>query len=343
MRRGSVRSFRLDNPLVRLIISINVVLAAATALAVGTGTLPLNRGELTAREITRLSNDLLTPDEELAAPPPPPVASGIGASFALSGYRWYQPTLAYQIANCPRSLDCETAHAAIREAIAAWDAVVPLSIQEGGEGSEVVIMWVAGEHYDGVDFDGMGGQVAHAAYPNSTGAWGVDGDIHLDDDENWVVHTPVARFPEEVHLTSVVMHEFGHVLGLAHSPDPATLMWGPYTGIRALTRADIAGAQMLYGVVGMPAAAEGPAPAVPLPEAIPTGVSATPDVSLNVRAGPGVGFNRIGGAPPGTALMVLGKTPSGDWLYISNGSREGWVASQYCTIAGDLGIVPAIE
>lgn len=38
------------------------------------------------------------------------------------------------------------------------------------------------EHGDHQDFDGTGGQLAHAFYPDS---YSNKGDVHFDDEENW--------------------------------------------------------------------------------------------------------------------------------------------------------------
>jgi hypothetical protein len=51
-----------------------------------------------------------------------------------------------------------------------------------------------------------------------------------------------------IDLYSVMLHEFGHALGMAHAPDPAQVMYAVYQGVRpGLSSGDIAGIQALYG------------------------------------------------------------------------------------------------
>src|SRR5439155_20769999 len=49
-------------------------------------------------------------------------------------------------------------------------------------------------------------------------------------------------------LTTVLLHEAGHSLGLDHSPDPASVMYEDYLGTRSgLSAGDIAAIQAMYG------------------------------------------------------------------------------------------------
>lgn len=51
-----------------------------------------------------------------------------------------------------------------------------------------------------------------------------------------------------IDLYSVMLHEFGHALGMAHVADPAQVMYPVYQGVRpGLSAGDIAGIQALYG------------------------------------------------------------------------------------------------
>jgi len=59
-----------------------------------------------------------------------------------------------------------------------------------------------------------------------------------------------------------------------------------------------------------------------------TGVSR--DDTLNLRAGPSIGFQVIGKLQPGaTGIEVVDTDSSGDWGLINIGERPGWVALRY--------------
>lgn len=181
-------------------------------------------------------------------------ANGYG-SYVLSGYRWNKETVTYSVDNCPTSLDCAAAQQAVREAAAAWDAAANITLVEVPSGGDISVTWASGGYGGRHLFDGKGGKVAQTYYPYTSGQLWYDGDIVLDDAETWVVSNAPAPFPQQVHLTSVVMHEMGHALGLAHSPNRAALMWAYYGGVQGLTAHDIAGIQAIYGapaVASMP-------------------------------------------------------------------------------------------
>ncbi len=108
---------------------------------------------------------------------------------------------------------------------------------------DIVIRFVTGNHGDGSPFDGPSGTFAHAFYPPPNGG-AIAGDTHLDDAETWSVNLP----PSGTDLVSVLAHEFGHALGLAHSTVNGALMYPYYSGPhRYLHSDDVGGIQELYG------------------------------------------------------------------------------------------------
>ena len=58
-----------------------------------------------------------------------------------------------------------------------------LSFSETTSLSDIEILFGAGDHGDGNPFDGPGGVLAHAYYPNSNSL--IAGDAHFDEDETW--------------------------------------------------------------------------------------------------------------------------------------------------------------
>ena len=68
------------------------------------------------------------------------------------------------------------------------------------------------------------------------------------------------------------------------------------------------------------------------------GLVTTPDSQrLNVRAGPSVAYEVVSRLENGEEVMILQRTPDGDWLEIIIADQQkGWVASPYIEIGGDI-------
>ncbi|XP_070554810.1 matrix metalloproteinase-19-like [Ptychodera flava] len=161
--------------------------------------------------------------------------------YALSSVKWSKTDLTYKYVSFTEDLSIADQKAAIERAFKHWADVTPLSFTEvnGGE-ADILIEFAAGVHSDGfaAKFDGPGGVLAHAYFPES-------GDAHFDDDETFTVNSH-----EGINLDFVAAHEFGHSLGLAHSSVPGALMAPFYSGYDpdfSLPQDDISGIQALYG------------------------------------------------------------------------------------------------
>uniref|UniRef100_A0A3Q0RBF9 Collagenase 3 n=1 Tax=Amphilophus citrinellus TaxID=61819 RepID=A0A3Q0RBF9_AMPCI len=123
-----------------------------------------------------------------------------------------------------------------------WSNVTPLKFHKRDRReADIVISFYYGDHKDGSPFDGKGGILAHAFAPGH----GIGGDVHFDANESWSFNST------GINLFAVAIHEFGHALGLPHSPDPGAIMYPPYNfdpGYEPqLSFQDVKDIQKLYG------------------------------------------------------------------------------------------------
>ncbi len=64
---------------------------------------------------------------------------------------------------------------------------------------------------------------------------------------------------------------------------------------------------------------------------------------LNIRSGPGVGYEKITSVPGGTELPVTGIDSGGLWFQVSSPAGTGWVNSHYAIDRGNFSNVPIID
>ncbi|HLF26739.1 MAG TPA: N-acetylmuramoyl-L-alanine amidase [Anaerolineae bacterium] len=93
-----------------------------------------------------------------------------------------------------------------------------------------------------------------------------------------------------------------------------------------------------------PKPAEAPLAATPIPPT-PGKPTATASDNLNVRTGPGTGFDRIGRMPNGTTYEIVGRNQDSTWLQIPypNAQGRGWVSAEYANIAGNLETIAVVS
>ncbi|XP_038619255.1 stromelysin-3 isoform X1 [Tachyglossus aculeatus] len=201
--------------------------------------------------------------------------------FVLSGGRWEKTNLTYRIIRFPWQLVKATVRQTIAEALQVWSEVTPLTFTEVQDGrADIMIDFTRFWHGDTLPFDGPGGILAHAFFPKTHR----EGDVHFDYDETWTVRSDLGT-----DLLQVAAHEFGHVLGLQHTPVAKSLM-SPFYTFRyplRLSQDDRRGIQHLYGP-------RGPTPA-------PTAHLRLPPPSEREPPNPGIDTNEI--APLGQPLQ----------------------------------------
>jgi uncharacterized protein YraI len=85
----------------------------------------------------------------------------------------------------------------------------------------------------------------------------------------------------------------------------------------------------------------------PLPSPTPlAGLSAKTLQKVNVRSGPGTGYNTLSTIDPGVDLSLTGKNETGTWLQIFKAGGpgdRGWVSSAYVQVEGDTTLLPVFN
>lgn len=169
--------------------------------------------------------------------------SAASAPYVLRGCSYLKLSFTHRFVNGTPDIIGDAEHAAIQTAFQTWaDALCGMRFVEVSGDTDFVSGWFTGEHGDGSPFDGPGNVLAHAFYPPSCGG-SFAGHMHFDEGENWSLTGSGGTFD----LETVALHEIGHLLGLAHSADPDSIMYPSYTGVRrSLGQDDLNGIRRLY-------------------------------------------------------------------------------------------------
>ncbi|XP_035807584.1 matrix metalloproteinase-17b isoform X2 [Amphiprion ocellaris] len=141
---------------------------------------------------------------------------------------WTRRNINWRLHSYPSSshLSRETIRSLVFYALRVWAEPTPLEFHEVGspEAADLQVDFLHGYHGDSYPFDGAGGAVGHAFFPSDPAR---AGGVHLDAEEGWTFRQPAS---EGTDLFTVLVHEFGHALGLAHSSSRHSVMRPYYQG-----------------------------------------------------------------------------------------------------------------
>jgi len=161
--------------------------------------------------------------------------------YALQGSRWKTRVLTYKVGKYPDKLSKREVDNDVLKAFSLWSQASGLKFIRRSSGSvNIEIRFEDYYHGDEDSFDGPGGVVAHAFFPE------FGGDAHFDNGENWTVNQY-----EGTSLLQSLTHEFGHSLGLLHSSNRKAMMapyhrgWSPNLKLHS---DDITAVRKLYSV-----------------------------------------------------------------------------------------------
>ncbi|XP_032629283.1 matrix metalloproteinase-17-like [Chelonoidis abingdonii] len=144
-----------------------------------------------------------------------------------AGLAWTKRNISWKVKTYPREawLSRETIRVLMHYALKVWSEAAPLTFHEvGGPRADISVEFLHLDHQDGYPFDGPGGMVAHAFFPRDPQR---AGHVHFDSDEDWTFRSPDDYGTD---LFAVAVHEFGHSLGLGHSPSKRSIMRPYYQG-----------------------------------------------------------------------------------------------------------------
>lgn len=154
-------------------------------------------------------------------------ASLISVSIGIPIPEQTHETYYWTVANFSQHLPANDIRRAFTEATKIWSDATNIKFIEVwpyDPYANIRIIFGTKHHGDAWPFQGEGYTLAHVT----------NYEIHYDDDEQWYVmgshHRPFTNYNHLTDLVYVSIHEIGHILGYAHSPDPNSVMYPYYNG-----------------------------------------------------------------------------------------------------------------
>ncbi len=190
-------------------------------------------------------------------------------NYAVEGPKWNSQVVTWSFAAAGGNFTGNIGAAyqgTVESAINRWSQVTGLTFQQVADSTPGVDVRIGWGSFSG----GQVGQTDYSYQLGGAETFIAGTTIRLEDPAAEPISaTPGAYYQgTATNLYQVILHEFGHSLGLAHSTDPTAVLY-PTLGPNNvdLGASDIAGIQSLYGASSSPAIASvatSPAPALPV-------------------------------------------------------------------------------
>ena len=147
--------------------------------------------------------------------------------------------MTYKISSFYKDFKESETRSEIKRAFDYWTQASGLKFEEVlvSRPADMVIDFAKMDHTDGYPFDGRGGDLAHAFFPQ-------DGRIHFDMDELFTLNST------DYNFRLIAAHEIGHALGVEHIFEQGSLMYPYYSGYvdgSPLAPVDVDAIKTLYG------------------------------------------------------------------------------------------------